>query len=121
MNENERNLSFWEREPRDIDLDPTSKDTLRERFEKRLAEIRERDEEEHTRLMGELVEWGACIPGPGSWTLWDLIESQIRPLAEEKKITPEEFIDLMFAPVQGRLSAEMIMMRLQVGVSFDDL
>jgi hypothetical protein len=64
-------------------------------------------EEEHKKLLGELMYWGSVIP---SASLWAGILSQISSIAQRQEISPEEVIEKLF----GCWSADEFMCIFQV-------
>lgn len=119
----ENDLRFWEEALDGINLetgdDIAYKDPIKRAFEENRRRFEKMDPKEHDRFLGELMHWGSCIPQSG--TLGDFFVKQVEFMAQRQEITPLEFVGFLFTPVEGKLTAGMIMSRLQVGTSPTDI
>lgn len=94
-------------------------ETTRDIFEARAMEFQRENPIESRKLAGDLMEWGAAVPGGG--TLGKLVASQIdfsvhRRSEKGHPITVKEYVENLFSPnLEGKVNADIIMARLQLG------
>jgi len=47
-------------------------------------------------VKGAILEWGSACPSGSGETLGDILESQVRHQARQRKMTVQEFVDFLF-------------------------
>jgi hypothetical protein len=87
---------------------------LAELFQRRVGELRAKNPQEAQLLGEELQDWASGVApftGAALVSLWDIIYSQIQPIAKRQKISEEQVINDLFA--SGL--ADSLMLLLQLG------
>lgn len=81
-------------------------------FQQKVKDLRAKDPEQARILGGELLNWASVVaPFAGGGSVWDIVYSQIQPIARRQGISEEQVIHDLFA--SG--SAETFMLALQLG------
>ena len=88
-------------------------------FEKRAIELQKVNPEESKKLAGELLYWASSVDPNGTFgeTLASQINYQVREQCKSgNPTTTEKFVEMLFSPnPEGKIDADIIMGRLQIG------